>query len=137
MPIWRGNAKNWGTRMTEKEMKNKELDACFQALRDTSTPPSSKLLARVLADAEAELAKRVPLPPARAGLTWWREFLRAVGGWPAMAGLATATFAGLWIGVSPEGILPDATSAYLGLNDAAFAVDVAPDLGFDLIEEAL
>lgn len=36
-----------------------------------------------------------------------QQFLRVLGGWPAMGGLAAACAAGVWIGVAPPDFLPD------------------------------
>ena len=94
--------------MTERNMRDlddSELDLLFEAARDVGPLPSPDLLARVLAEAEAlqprppELAAPVPPQGARAvsaGLVG--GLLAAIGGWAAVAGLATATLAGVWIG---------------------------------------
>jgi hypothetical protein len=74
------------------------LDALFGAARATRPDPSAALLARIAADAEAlaaDRARQAAARPARGGMFGW---LPAIGGWPALAGLATATVAGLWIG---------------------------------------
>ncbi len=123
--------------MTNKDIENNKLDNFFHAEKSDPATPSNALMARVLADAEAEQARFAPVVRARVTPGRWQEFLRALGGWPAMAGLATATVAGVWLGVSPPGILPDATGAYLSLDGSGYAIDAAPGLGFDLIEEAL
>ena len=58
-----------------------------------------------------------PAHPARQGQSRPRGMLRqlvdALGGWPAVAGLATAGVAGLWIGAFP----PQAMAALFGAAD--------------------
>ncbi|HHL21152.1 MAG TPA: dihydroorotate dehydrogenase [Aliiroseovarius sp.] len=88
-----------------RELDDSELDLLFEAARDTSPLPSPDLLARVLAGAEA-LQPGPPEPAAPAAAPGGRGasaglfagLLAAVGGWAAVAGLATATLAGVWIG---------------------------------------
>ena len=89
--------------MTEDHMKNKELDAYFHALKENAAEPSEALLARVLADAETAQPRTIAPLPAESRPSFWQDFLRAIGGWPALAGLATATVAGVWIGGHPFG----------------------------------
>ena len=81
-------------------MDDKMLDALFDAARrDTATAPSTDLMARVLADATSmqPSGKAQIAQPVRAG--FWATLLRNLGGWPSVAGLATAAAAGVWIGV--------------------------------------
>lgn len=123
--------------MADKEFENNDLTVFFDAAKDLPLTPPNALMARVLEDAIAAQPVAVS-PRARPLLARrWREFTRAVGGWPAMAGLATATVAGVWLGVAPPAVLPDATNAYLDLGGSSYLVDAASDLGFDLVEEAL
>ncbi|MEO3415406.1 hypothetical protein AAFO92_12180 [Roseovarius sp. CAU 1744] len=123
--------------MAEKDTENKMLESYFQAANEVAPEPSGRLMSRVLEDALAAqpASEALRSAPVVGGL--WRDFLRAVGGWPAMAGLVSATVAGLWLGIAPPAALPGATIAYLGLDDASYPVDAAPGLGFDLSEEAL
>ncbi|MFW8634432.1 hypothetical protein [Cribrihabitans pelagius] len=60
----------------------------------------------------------------------WRQLAAAVGGWPAMGGLAAAGVAGLWLGLSPPGFVPDPV-ALAGLGSAETEADLPYD-GFDL-----
>jgi len=90
---------------TDKTMLSEiELDEIFAAGRAAVPEPSEAMLARVLADAEGELAARtVPAPRPRARDTLWTRILSGLGGWPAVAGMATATVAGVWLGfASPD-----------------------------------
>lgn len=129
--------------MSKKDNFDKELSGLFEASRDIPPTPSDSLLARVMADATAVQAGFAPAPvaartgerPRGAGL--WRELLRALGGWPAMGGLATAAVAGVWLGAFPPSFLPDATDAYIELTEGAYLIDTTPVLAFDLSGETL
>ena len=86
----------------QKDLQESELDALFSAAADATPRPSSTLLARVSADAEAEIANAVVARPARA-TGMFSRFISLIGGWPTAAGLASATLAGIWIGYAvPE-----------------------------------
>lgn len=85
------------------------LAALFAAARAETPAPGSDLMARVLADA---LEAQAGFAPGRGGIpvplsspvpaqSRWRQLVAALGGWPALGGLAMAGLAGLWIGVSP------------------------------------
>ncbi|SEL10114.1 hypothetical protein SAMN05443999_103303 [Roseovarius azorensis] len=110
--------------MKDEERDMNGLEAYFDAARAERAAPSADLMARIIADAQAvQMAARSPAPRRRAGLG--EQFYRLIGGWPAMAGLATAAVAGVWLGTSlPEGLL--------GPGEAAYLVDVTPELAFDL-----
>jgi hypothetical protein len=88
-------------------MTDDDLDLIFAAAR-TPGVPSDRLMARVLADADAaqprgaaavaqEFAVRGP-EPARRGLL--ASIFAAMGGGAVVAGLASAVVAGLFIGYS-------------------------------------
>ncbi|MEL6508842.1 MAG: hypothetical protein AAFQ32_03560 [Pseudomonadota bacterium] len=100
--------------------QNDPLDAYFDAARAKAPQPSGALQARILTDADAVLASAGA--PAKAPPGRLHAFLAAVGGWPAMAGLATATLAGVWIGISPpamvETLIETQTVEYLPGFDA-------------------
>jgi hypothetical protein len=86
--------------MTERHESDDDaaLDALFGAARAARPDPSAALLARIAADAEAvaaDRARQAAARPSRGGIFGW---LPAIGGWPALAGLATAAVAGVWIG---------------------------------------
>ncbi|SNS48673.1 hypothetical protein [Tropicimonas sediminicola] len=123
--------------MTTEQDKSRELDAeleaFFQSARDVGGDPSPALLSRVLADAYAEQdalvvsdaapeAMPVPVPEApRRGL--FAGLLQAVGGWPAMAGLVTATAAGIWIGYNPPAAFDTFSETFVGGSYALTADD--------------
>ena len=89
---------------TDKDMLDDQmLDAFFDAARSEVTEPSTGLVSAILADAAAH-------QPGAAGRgvsdgrdtrqqpNVWSRITSAIGGWPALAGMATATLAGVWIG---------------------------------------
>jgi hypothetical protein len=71
-----------------------DLDSFLHAARATAPDLPDALRARILADADAQLAHR----PARSGWT----LRRALGGWlpPSLAGGVTAALGGFWIGAA-------------------------------------
>ncbi|MEM8591815.1 MAG: hypothetical protein AAGF13_04745 [Pseudomonadota bacterium] len=92
----------------KSELSEAELDTLFSASDAEAPLPSGDLMARILADAEAEQGARSE-PVARRGfLGTLRE---ALGGWAGISGLAGAVATGLVIGVFP----PDALSYYSSL----------------------
>ncbi|WP_224825847.1 hypothetical protein [Cognatishimia sp. MH4019] len=99
--------------------QNDPLEGFFEAARDDAPQPSDILQARILADADAALAANAPPVRRRNRL---RDVLQGLGGWPAMAGLVTATMAGVWIGISPpemvETLIEVQTVEYLPGFDA-------------------
>lgn len=98
------------------------LEAFFDAARRHAPAPGRDMLARVVADAEAvQPAGRTPHVRRTGG-----ERLRhLLGGFPAMAGLAIAALAGLWIGAG----LPE---RLFGADDPAYLVDITPEMAFGL-----
>ncbi|MEJ1990610.1 MAG: dihydroorotate dehydrogenase [Maritimibacter sp.] len=93
--------------MPDDDMLNEAaLDDLFRAARAEAPMPSADLLARVMADAEAEIAAQpAPLPVRQAAprKSHLRSLLEGLGGWPAVAGMITASVVGLSMGfVSPD-----------------------------------
>jgi hypothetical protein len=79
-----------------------DLDAFFAAGVEDAPAPSQALMSSVLADAMAtQAAFQTSAAPAAPALGFWAAMGVAIGGWPAVTGLAAATVAGVWIGVSP------------------------------------
>ncbi|SLN56884.1 hypothetical protein PSA7680_02962 [Pseudoruegeria aquimaris] len=104
-----------------------ELDLFFGAARAADAVPTTDLLMRIAADADAEADARAaearaaaPRAPRR-GV--WAGLLAAVGGWPALAGVMTASAAGFWIGFSAPEPFADGVS---WLNDTAYVSDYLP-----------
>lgn len=108
------------------------LDALFAAARDDTPVPSAALLARITADAEREVAMPATIAraaPKRRGLAW---LVAALGGWPAVSGLATATVAGLWLGYTEPGSLTDFTGTLWPAAESGYGLgDLVPS--YDLI----
>ncbi|WP_226780488.1 dihydroorotate dehydrogenase [Oceaniglobus trochenteri] len=89
--------------MTERKNDDTALEALFAEARRESAPLPDDLFARIMADAES----RLPAAPAASPRRQSRlaALGAMLGGWPSMAGLATATLAGVWIGVAqPSGL---------------------------------
>lgn len=119
---------------------DKDLDAFFDAARnDPRSAPTPELLARILSDADTVMigvgtAQRTR--GARSGVG--RSLIRALGGWPSLGGLAAATLAGVWIGLSAETLIPGGLDTVLpwqtdpDLSD--FTTDFTADVAFDATE---
>lgn len=88
------------------------LDDLFAQARRQDVSPSDDLIARVLADAVAVQPSPVAQVGTEAGL--WTRIMDAIGGWPALSGLAAATVAGVWIGAAPPASVSDLTASLLG-----------------------
>jgi hypothetical protein len=100
--------------MREIDKGDGELDRLFDLARGVAPPVSDDLMARILADADAALMPGpvvATLAPVPGG---WRGWVAAIGGWPAMGGLALATVVGVAIGINPPSGLSSITSGLLG-----------------------
>jgi len=111
-------------------MQDTNLEGFFEETRTMRPSPSADLTARILADADAVQAgfrsAPVAVRPRR-----WSGWIAAMGGTGVLAGLATATLAGLWLGFAqPAPVLTltqtvsDAFAADAGLG----AVELIPSL---------
>ncbi len=132
---------NWGIAMGNENKEFPELDSMFKAANTHAARPSDDLMARIFEDA-ARVQAGFPTRPAMLDVPGiWKQLFRVLGGWPAMGGLVAATVTGIWIGVNPPNGLSDGISqvaqAYLGIDDAAYLIDITPGSEFDLGEEAL
>ena len=115
-----------------------QLEVFFRSLEAESGEQSPDLMARVLADAYDEqdllaakaLEGELTVAPApRRGFL--RNLLDAIGGWPAVAGLATATVAGIWIGYNPPAAFDDLTLALMDSSTGYSTSDATELLQFD------
>lgn len=92
--------------MSDSRKMQDGLEAFFDAARAEAPDVPADLLARILADADAEQPRPAPRRPS-----YWRALFVATGGWRGAAGLATAALTGVWIGFSPpqqvQGIAQD------------------------------
>lgn len=112
-------------------MTDDDLDDLFAGARK-GPQPSPALMARILADAVAE-QPRPAARPAPVRFTF-RALIAALGGMGAMAGLATAAVAGVWIGLAPPTAVGDLAAALWTVGDGD-QVDLFPDLE-GLIDDA-
>lgn len=122
-------------KMTDKRpLDEAELDALFSAAAQDRPTPSDDLMARIMADAQAEIpSPRAALPVAsRQG--WFASVVAAIGGWPAAAGLATAAVTGLVIGLVPPDSLLELADDYLVASSVFEFDDFMPSYG-DLLGE--
>lgn len=113
------------------------MEAYFDAARSETAAPSAELMARVLSDAHAVQAGLIA-PPDKTTMRRpsLRQAFRALGGWPAVAGLATATVAGVWIGATqPDAMTP--YTSFLQQDAALYQVDLPSGAGFDVDEGTL
>jgi hypothetical protein len=106
-----------------------DLEDFFSAARRMSPAPSDALLARVLADA---MAAQVPVTVRVQRPGWLAQLRDALGGWPAVGGLATAGVVGLAVGIAAPAGLGDLTAALLGQPADGYLVDLMPELDFDI-----
>lgn len=127
---------------TEHDMlDDMALEAFFEAGRAETPVPSDDLMARIMADAVAEMPAPRPIarPVKKQGLL--AGLIAGIGGWPALAGMATATVAGVWIGFAqPDTLNTWAGGALLSTSTTATSYDLedlVPSYGsFDtLLEE--
>ncbi|MGP3724126.1 dihydroorotate dehydrogenase [Cereibacter sphaeroides] len=109
-------------------MRDRDLDDLFAEARREAPMPSADLMARILADAAAERPAPAPARSApRRRLSPW--LLALFGGGGVFAGLATATLAGVWIGMAQPA--PVAEALWGGTaGDPLESVDLLP--GYDL-----
>lgn len=113
------------------------LERFFDAARRDAPDPSDALMARVLADALAAQPPAAPRPLPRPGV--WAslraaltQLRAALGGWPALGGLATAGLMGLAIGIAAPASMADLATALLGQGADTYLVDLMPELDFDI-----
>ena len=94
------------------------VDAMFGAARSQPLHPlSDDLFARIMADA-ADVQPRGVARSTPVGGGMRRALVDLLGGWPTLAGLTTATLAGIWIGVAqPAGVV--ALQGNFGLTPVA------------------
>jgi hypothetical protein len=108
-----------------------DLDRMLGGLRGRGPVPSDRLMARVLADAAAQQPR--PAAPRAAGRGWWRGLAGAFGGAGAVAGLASAAAAGLFLGLAVPAPA-DALTAALWGGEAA--VELFPTLDEVMTDDA-
>ena len=116
--------------MTDKRpLDDLELDDLFSAAKSQAVTPSGDLLARIMLDAETQAATHAPIAPAPERQGFIASLLGVIGGWPAAAGLATATVAGVVIGISPPDVLETWSASYLADANIFELEDLLPAYG--------
>ena len=104
------------------------LDAFFDAARAQDPTPSDDLIARILADADAEvIAQSQTAAPPRRG--WFAQVVGGLGGWPALAGLATAAVTGVTIGVVSPDVIDTWTDGTVSAALGYEVNDLLPSVG--------
>lgn len=97
--------------MAEKLTRDVGLDAFFSAARDDRIGMPAGLAERMRADAamvQAGFGRPVIADEAqRSSGGLLSQLWGALGGWPALSGMAVAGAAGIWLGVAPPNFLPD------------------------------
>ena len=84
-------------------------------------------------DAEAELVQPAMAADPTPQLGAFARLIEAMGGWPTMAGMATAGIVGVWIGFSQPAGLDLVAQQLLGGENTEYLVDLVPafDSGFE------
>lgn len=117
--------------MTDRfEFEDTDLERFFRVARTAAPEPPAAFLTRLAAQAEAVQAetvqaRAVPAGAARPRLGLVSALAAAFGGWAALGGMATATVAGLWIGLAGAPTLVQAVG--LGSTVSAEADSYLPD----------
>ncbi|MEL7346036.1 MAG: dihydroorotate dehydrogenase [Pseudomonadota bacterium] len=114
--------------------KDNALEDLFAQARAHRPSPSDDLMARVMADAMETMVRPEPATTT----SHPRGFLALIGGWPSLAGLATATVAGIGIGFASPETVTDFTlgSAYdVSALDAGYGGLFGESTGFLLGED--
>ncbi|MEM7731958.1 MAG: dihydroorotate dehydrogenase [Pseudomonadota bacterium] len=122
--------------MSDASEKPDPLAANFTALKTQASPPGDDLMARVLADADARQAAFMAPPVARRQPVLVR-FMALIGGWPSMAGLATAGLAGVWIGMAQPALLVSGSDALFPGDAGSVLDDVETGFGLWVLDGAL
>lgn len=108
--------------MADTEKALQDLEDLFAAARAEPPAVPEYLHAAILADAAREQPGAQPDVPARpARQPLWQQLIEAIGGWPALGGLAAASAAGLWLGLAPPAFVPDPV-ALAGYEDSSAEV---------------
>lgn len=110
--------------MTDKD--NAFLEDFFAAARAADDAVPDALLDRVIAD--AALVPRMPVKE-----TLWSSLVAAIGGWPALSGVAMAGLIGIWVGFVPPTQLESFAADVLGTTTSVTFIDEFDDfLGAEL-----
>ncbi len=103
---------------SEKSSDDFDLDALFDEARQASPVASSDLMQRISKDAALVQTKEEAVVAPTT--SWLKRGFAALGGWPALGGLATAAVTGVYIGfMQPELVNFDANGVELSDFDEA------------------
>ncbi|WP_052245163.1 hypothetical protein [Halocynthiibacter namhaensis] len=120
------------------------LDDLFQSARsvDLDDAQNDGFMARMMADAFDAQDDLLAVPETTAASelaprrSWLRAFSDAIGGWPSFAGMAVATLAGIWIGMTPPAGLTDLAPLALADTESTALVEAFGfATGFDSLQE--
>ncbi len=117
---------NWGMTMTDDK---DNLDLLFAQARQDRQDLPDDLAVRILTDAETVRLARLNPKPVKAAPPW-RRILTGLGGWQGMSGLAAASVAGVWIGFSAPGFLPDPATILYPQETSFVVADLSLDTSF-------
>jgi len=134
---------------TDKSLNEMDhLEDLFAAARSAPTELPGPLQASLLADAQRVQQERASArdmasetsqllsSPQELSRQIWRQFVSAVGGWPALGGLVAASLSGLWIGLAPPSFLPDPVESFASYSSGSQVVsDLDYDVSFLLSDE--
>lgn len=124
--------------MTEDNtLSDQELDDLFAAEAADTPEPSQALMQRIINDADRVsdarlMAERPTKAAQRPGFI--SSLVSAIGGWPGIAGLTTATVVGIWIGFSPPAAIDGLAGYYLADNSYFDLGDFMPPID-ELLDE--
>lgn len=118
------------TNEQSNRLSDAQLDALLDQARQVTDGPSPDLMARILADAEAEMPKpatEIQMAPAVPQRGLFARIIEQIGGLAGLSGLAMAGAAGLLIGNADLGFQDIATQA-VGLEIVDYDLsDLYPD----------
>lgn len=118
-------------KMADTRNEEELLECLFSEAREATPQPSEALMARILADAERQRSMTAASEP-HGGL--FRRLAATVGGWPSLAGMATAALAGVWIGYVSPGQLGGLATEFWPGADGYDLVDMVPPMDEFLAE---
>lgn len=109
--------------------ENLELDHLFAQARQNRPALPDDLAVRIQTDAEKlRLSRLRPEPRPQSSI--WHRMMDSVGGWQGLGGLIAASAAGLWIGFSAPGFLPDPANLLASQETVLFVADLGYDTSF-------
>lgn len=97
--------------------RDDDLDMLFADMRASAPEPGPGLLARVLQDATDMQPQPAAIAPSAAPprrISFWQQVMDQLGGWPAVAGLASCVVLGAWIGINPPTQIAPSVASLVG-----------------------